>query len=102
MSSVPEPAAPQAESAGTTQTSGTVVQLRHVVESHLKLDEGVLRRDHTLGEDLCLDSLAAAELLVAIEEDMQLELPTSLMAGRDGATYGELEDIVCERAESKG
>ncbi|MGA8118148.1 MAG: acyl carrier protein [Actinocatenispora sp.] len=99
MSSVPEPTVQQSDG---EQPSGTVLKLRQVVETHLKLDTGVLRRDFTLGDDLCLDSLAAAELLVAIEEDMHLELPTSLMAGREGVTYGELEDIVCDRADSVG
>ncbi len=90
------------DGAGDEALPGTVIKLRQVVTRHLRLDDDVLQRDLTLGDDLCLDSLAAAELLVAIEEDMDLTLPTSVVAGREGVTYGELEDVVLERADSAG
>ncbi len=90
------------DGAGDGALSGTVIKLRQVVAKHLKLDDDVLERGLTLGDDLCLDSLAAAELLVAIEEDMDLTLPTSVVAGREGVTYGELEDVVLEQADPAG
>lgn|GEM_PF-4995507 len=71
-------------------------RLRAIVAAYLKMDAGDLRDDMELGHDLCMDSLAAAEMLVVIEEELDLELPTQLVLGGTKVTYGSVSALVCE------
>lgn len=73
-------------------------RLRTVVATHLKVRPDVLRPETKLGDDLCMDSLAAAELLVAIEDDLHIVVLSEVLADRDEVTYADLEKIVQEQA----
>ena len=79
----------------STAPDAIPARLRRVVAIHLGVPPTDLRDDLDLARDLCLDSLAAAELLVVIEEDLNVKLPTDIRAGRDGVTYGDLVEFVC-------
>lgn len=100
MSSTADPAAGHGDDHAAT--SSVSERLRAVVASHLKVRPDVLRPDTQLGEDLCMDSLAAAELLVVIEDDMHVELLAEVLEDRDRVTYGDLEKIVQERVSASG
>jgi acyl carrier protein len=56
-------------------------RLREVVAGHLDLDPARLRPEARLGEDLCLDSLAAIELAMVIEDEFDIVLPDEVTAG---------------------
>lgn len=75
--------------------------LRKVVADHLKLNLADLSNDLDLGDDLCMDSLAAAELLVVVEESMGISLPPSLLAGREAVSYGEFDRLICEQVQAQ-
>jgi acyl carrier protein len=77
-------------------------RLRGVVAAHLKISPDVLRPETQLGRDLCMDSLAAAELLVTIEDELHVQLLSEVLADRDEATYADLEKIVLERMDAAG
>jgi acyl carrier protein len=83
-------------------TSALPDRLRGVVAKHLKISPDVLRPETQLGRDLCIDSLAAAELLVTIEDELHIQLLSEVLADRDEATYGDLEKIVQERIDATG
>ena len=70
-------------------------RLRQVVASHLDVDPTRLRPDARLGEDLCLDSLAAIELTMVIEDEFDISLPDEVTAVI--RTYGDVEVRVRER-----
>lgn len=65
-------------------------RLRIAVAGHLEVDVDDIQEEMRLGEDLCLDSLAAVELLVVIENRLRISIPQDLLAGREGATFGDL------------
>jgi acyl carrier protein len=71
--------------------------LRGVVAKHLEITPADLKDGLELGNDLCMDSLAAAELLVVIEENLKVRLPAEMMAGREGLTYGGLVQLICDQ-----
>ncbi|SCL15044.1 Phosphopantetheine attachment site [Micromonospora nigra] len=92
MPSTPEHPAPAGRDDDFTR------RLHGVVAAHLEVDPDDLKDHLDLADDLCMDSLAAAELLVVIEEDMGIALDANLLAGREHVTYGELKRLVSERA----
>lgn len=100
MSSVADPAAGHGDD--RVAASSVPERLRAVVASHLKVSPDILRPDTQLGDDLCMDSLAAAELLVAIEDDMHVQLLSEVLEDRDRVTYGDLEKIVQDRMSASG
>ncbi len=98
MSSVPESATTQpAPSVGEPGQATAPERLRAVVASYLRISQDDLQPGTELGRDLCMDSLAAAELLVVIEDSMHIVILTEVLADRDRATYGDLEKIVLDR-----
>ncbi len=62
--------------------------MRSVVAAHLEVEPSRLTDDVALGEDLYVDSLAAAELLVVIEDALDVRLPEDVYA--DVTSYGDL------------
>jgi acyl carrier protein len=71
-------------------------QLRRLVAAHLEVDPGRLVPEARLGQDLCIDSLAAVELTMVIEDEFDIALPEEVMA--DVRTYGDVLARVAERA----
>ena len=67
-------------------------RLRTFVAAHLDLPPDQLTDSALLGEDLAVDSLAAIELAMAVEEEFAVSLPDSVLAGVH--TYGQLERVV--------
>jgi acyl carrier protein len=91
LSSVPDSATEQAsQPAGNTQ-------LRQVVATHLAISPDQLAPDTEFGRDLCMDSLAAAEMFVVIENSLDVQLLNEVLSDRDALTYGDLEKFVNER-----
>ena len=70
-------------------------RLRQVVASHLDVDPARLRPGARLGEDLCLDSLAAIELTMVIEDEFDISLPDEVTAAM--RTYDDVVVRVTER-----
>lgn len=71
-------------------------ELRSTVAAHLKVQPEVLHDGVLLGDDLCMDSLAAAELLLVIEDELEISLAEDALVGPDKATYGDLVRVVKE------
>lgn len=88
MSSVPDSATEQG-----TQPAGNE-QLRQVVATHLAISPDQLAPDTEFGRDLCMDSLAAAEMFVVIENTLHVQLLNEVLTDRDALTYGDLEKFV--------
>ena len=92
----------RADAAETEDMStGTRERLRRVAAAYLGMEPSQLRDELDLSDDLCMDSLAAAELLVVIEEELGMKLPTDLVAGHRGVSYGELTRLVCEYVDAQ-
>ena len=91
MSSVPDSATEQAaQSAGDDR-------LRQLVATHLAISPDQLAPDTEFGRDLCMDSLAAAEMFVVIENNLHIQLLNEVLTDRDALTYGDLENFVTSR-----
>ncbi len=67
-------------------------RLRSFVAAHLAVDEAQLTDGTLLGEELAVDSLAAIELAMAVEDEFAVTLREDVM-GRVH-TYGDLERAV--------
>jgi acyl carrier protein len=88
------PAEPAREEAG--RAGDLEARLRGLVAAHLDVDPGRLRPEARLGPDLCVDSLAAIELTMVIEDEFDISLPEEVVA--DVRTYGDVLTLVAERA----
>ncbi len=70
-------------------------RVRNIIASHLDVDVRRLSPETRLGEDLCVDSLTAVELLMVLEDEFDIALPeqeTSCLV-----TYGDLLTVVSDR-----
>lgn len=70
-------------------------RLRALVAAHLDVDPARLQPDCRLGEDLCVDSLAAIELTMVIEDEFDISLSEADVA--DVRTYGDVLALVSAR-----
>jgi acyl carrier protein len=70
-------------------------RLVELAVAHLDVDPNRLRPDALLGEDLGVDSLAALELGMVLEDEFGIELPDDVLA--DVLTYGDLVAAVRSR-----
>ncbi len=70
-------------------------RVRGILAVHLDVDAGRLTPTSRLGEDLCIDSLTAVELLMVLEDEFDIALPEGEVG--DLRTYGDLVDAVTER-----
>lgn len=64
--------------------------IRSAVAVHLKVEPDQLQEDTLFGDDLCVDSLAAAELLLVLEDKLDISLAEDALVGPEKATYGDL------------
>lgn len=70
-------------------------RLVELAVEHLDVDPARLRQDALLGEDLGVDSLAAIELGMVLEDEFGISLPDDVLA--DIQTYGDLVAAVQSR-----
>ncbi len=71
-------------------------RLRDLVAAHLDVAPQRLCPEVRLGEDLCVDSLAAIELAMVIEDEFDISLAEEDVAGI--RTYGDVVALVASRA----
>ena len=72
-------------------------RVRRILATHLDVDPGRLSPDTRLGDDLCVDSLTAVELLMVLEDEFDIALPEQETA--DLRTYGDLVTVVADRVQ---
>ena len=78
-----------------TTDSGVEHRLQALLATHLDVDPARLRPECRLGEDLCVDSLAAIEMTMVIEDEFDISLPEEDVA--DVCTYGDVLALVAAR-----
>jgi len=83
----------------TTQTDVSA-RLVRLVAAHLDVDPHRLRPETRLGEDLCVDSLGAIELTMAMEDEFDVALPDELVA--DVSTFGDVVAVVSGQLAARG
>ena len=74
-------------------------RLRKLVADHLDIDPVRLTDDARLGEDLCIDSLAATEMTLVIEDEFDVSIPDELR--EDVLTYGDVVTMLRERLAAR-
>jgi acyl carrier protein len=74
-------------------------QVRKIVSIHLDVDPNRLKPEARLGEDLCVDSLAAIELAMVLEDEFDIALPEEVIGCV--RTYGDVVSLVAERVERR-
>ena len=70
-------------------------KVRSIVAIHLDVDPNRLKPDARLGEDLCVDSLAAIELAMVLEDEFDIALPEEVLGCV--LTYGDVVSVVGAR-----
>ena len=75
----------------------TEPRVRSVVAIHLEVDPDRLLPGARLGEDLCVDSLAAVELAMVLEDEFDIALPEEVLGCV--RTYGDVVTLVQKRVE---
>ena len=74
-------------------------RVRTIVAIHLDVDPNRLHPDARLGEDLCVDSLAAIELAMVLEDEFDIALPEEVLGCV--RTYGDVVSLVGERVAAR-
>jgi acyl carrier protein len=74
-------------------------RVRSIVAVHLDVDPSRLKREARLGEDLCVDSLAAIELAMVLEDEFDIALPEEVIGCV--RTYGDVVDLVGEKVAGR-
>lgn len=71
-------------------------RIREIVSQQLGVDAGELRSEADILQDLGADSLDVVELVMALEEAFDIEVPDEDVEGM--RTLGDVERYVAERA----
>ena len=74
-------------------------RVRRTLALHLDVDAGRLCPGTRLGEDLCVDSLTAVELLMVLEDEFDIALPEDDVG--DLRTYADVVDVVADRVATR-
>ena len=74
-------------------------RVRTVIASHLDVDIHGLSSETRLGEDLCVDSLTAVELLMVLEDEFDIALPEHETSSL--VTFGDLLTVVADRVDAR-
>ena len=82
-----------------SETAEMEPRVRSIVAVHLDVDPNRLRPDARLGEDLCVDSLAAIELAMVLEDEFDIALPEEVIGCV--RTYGDVVSLVGERVAAR-
>ncbi len=77
----------------------TEPRVRTVVAIHLDVDPDRLLLGARLGEDLCVDSLAAIELAMVLEDEFDIALPEEVLGCV--RTFGDVVSLVQARVEKR-
>ncbi len=77
----------------------TEPRVRSVVAIHLDVDPDRLLPGARLGEDLCVDSLAAVELAMVLEDEFDIALPEEVLGCV--RTFGDVVSLVQARVEKR-
>ena len=77
----------------------TEPRVRTVIAVHLDVDPERLLPGARLGEDLCVDSLAAIELAMVLEDEFDIALPEEVLGCV--RTYGDVVTLVRERVGTR-
>ena len=75
-----------------SETKEMEPRVRSVVAVHLDVDPNRLQPEARLGEDLCVDSLAAIELAMVLEDEFDIALPEEVLGCV--RTYGDVVSLV--------
>jgi len=67
-------------------------RIRRIIAAHLDVETARLSSEARLGEDLCVDSLTAVELLMVLEDEFDIALPEDRVG--DLRTFGDLVTAV--------
>lgn len=70
-------------------------RVRELLSAHLDIDPERLQPEARLGADLCIDSLAAIELALVLEDAFDISLPDE--EREEVRTYGDIVDLVREK-----
>ncbi len=73
--------------------------MRQLIAVHLDVDPRRLTGQSRLGEDLCIDSLTAVELLMVLEDEFNISLPENEVG--DLLTFADLVAAVAAQVESR-
>jgi acyl carrier protein len=82
-----------------TETAEMEPRVRSIVAIHLDVDPTRLRPEARLGEDLCVDSLAAIELAMVLEDEFDIALPEEVLGCI--RTYGDMVNLVGEKVAGR-
>lgn len=74
-------------------------RVRSIMAVHLDVDPDRLETGARLGEDLCVDSLAAIELAMVLEDEFDIALPEEVLGCV--RTYGDVVRLVGERVAGR-
>lgn len=74
-------------------------RVRSVVALHLDVDPARLQPGARLGEDLCVDSLAAIDMAMVLEDEFDITLPEEVLGCV--RTYADVVTLVTERVEGR-
>ena len=77
----------------------TEPRVRSIVAVHLDVDPKRLKPEARLGEDLCVDSLAAIELAMVLEDEFDIALPEEVLGCV--RTYGDMVNLVGEKVAGR-
>ncbi len=80
-------------------TTDVEERLKRIIAVHLDVDAARLSPTTRLGEDLCVDSLTAVEILMVLEDEFDIALPEDDVG--DLRTYGDLVAIVADRVAAR-
>ncbi len=75
------------------------LRVRAVAAINLDLDPVRLVPGARLGQDLCVDSLDAVELIMVLEDEFDISLPDEVVA--DVRTYGDIVALVRKRVDAR-
>jgi len=75
-------------------------RVRQILATHLDVDPGRISPGTRLGDDLCVDSLTAVELLMVLEDEFDIALPEQDTA--ELRTYADLVTVVTARVDGRG
>lgn len=64
-------------------------KIKTIIAEHLGIDEADITLDSTMNDDLGADSIDAAEIIMAIEDEFSIEIPEEVME-----EFTSLRDIV--------
>ncbi len=83
----------------TQAQADVTVRLVRLLSTQLDVDPERLRPETRLGEDLCVDSLGAVELTMAMEDEFDIALPDEAVA--DICTFGDAVAVVSGRLAAR-